>query len=88
MSSDQDGLDRDRRDPVGRLFGALLMAVGVLMMTLCGLCSLVFLVSVLGSGGGDAGGMLALALIFGGVPIAVGFGIFALGRSLRGPRRR
>ncbi|SFK15881.1 hypothetical protein [Caulobacter sp. UNC279MFTsu5.1] len=81
MSSDQD-----RRDPVGRLFGALLMAVGALMMALCGLCSLAFIVSMVGSGGGDLGGMLLLALVFGGVPIGVGFGIFWLGRRLRRPK--
>ena len=83
MSSDQNG-----RDPVARLFGALLMAVGVLMMTLCGLCSLVFVISTAGSGGGEAGGMLLLVLVIGGVPIAIGFGIFWLGRWLRRPRDR
>jgi hypothetical protein len=88
MSPDESHSSPDRRDPAARLFGALLMAVGVLIMTLCGLCSLVFLVSVLGSGTGDAGGMLALALVFGGVPIAIGFGLFAFGRSLRAPRPR
>lgn len=81
MSSDQD-----RRDPVARLFGALLMTVGVLMMALCGLCSLAFIVSVVGGGGSDVGGMLLLVLLVGGVPIAVGFGIFWLGRWLRRPK--
>ena len=83
MSSDQG-----RRDPVARLFGALLMAVGVLMMALCGLCSLAVLASVAGSGQGAQGGMLLLVLIFGGVPIGVGFLIFWLGRWLRTPNRR
>ena len=81
MSSDQD-----RRDPVARLFGALLMAVGVLMMALCGLCSLVFVISTAGGGGGETGGMLLLVLVIGGVPIAIGFGIFWLGRWLRRPK--
>jgi Kef-type K+ transport system membrane component KefB len=81
MSSDQD-----RRDPVARLFGALLMGVGVLMMTLCGMCSLVFVISTAGGGGGEMGGMLLLVLVIGGVPIAVGFGIFWLGRWLRRPK--
>jgi hypothetical protein len=84
MSSDQD-----RRDPVARLFGALLMAVGVLMMTLCGLCSLVFVISTAGGGSGsEAGGMLLLVLVIGGVPIAIGFGIFWLGRWLWRPKAR
>ncbi|CAN7273150.1 hypothetical protein [Caulobacter sp. LjRoot300] len=82
MSSDQNG-----RDPVVRLFGALLMGVGVLMMTLCGLCSLAALVFTGGSGS-EAGGMLLLVLVIGGVPIAVGFGIFWLGRWLRRPKAR
>jgi hypothetical protein len=83
MSSDQE-----RRDPVARLFGALLMAVGALMMALCGLCSLVFVLSTAGSGGGETGGMLLLVLVIGGVPIAIGFGIFWLGRWLRRPKAR
>ena len=82
MSSDQG-----QRDPVARLFGALLMAVGVLIMTLCGFCSLAFLFSIAGSGQGAQGGMLLLVLIFGGVPIGVGFLIFWLGRWLRAPSR-
>jgi hypothetical protein len=81
MSSDQD-----RRDPVVRLFGALLMGVGVLMMTLCGLCSLTVIFSVAGGGVSDLLGMLPVALVVGGAPIAVGFGIFWLGRWLRGPK--
>jgi hypothetical protein len=83
MSSDQD-----RRDPVARLFGALLMTVGALMMGLCGLCSLAVLVSMTGGGASEPGGMLLLVLIIGGVPIAIGFGIFWLGRWLWRPRSR
>lgn len=83
MSSDQG-----RRDPVARLFGALLMAVGVLMMALCGLCSLAVLFSVAEGGQSAQGGMLLLVLIFGGVPIGVGFLIFWLGRRLRAPSGR
>jgi|APAra7269096979_1048534.scaffolds.fasta_scaffold00622_21 hypothetical protein len=83
MSSDQE-----RRDPVVRLFGALLMAVGVLIMTLCGLCSLAVLFSLAGGGGGEFGGMLSLVLVFGGVPIGVGFVLFWVGRTLRRPRDR
>uniref|UniRef100_B0T4D9 Uncharacterized protein n=1 Tax=Caulobacter sp. (strain K31) TaxID=366602 RepID=B0T4D9_CAUSK len=77
MSSDQRG-----RDPVTKLFGALLMTVGALMMALCGLCSLVFVVSGVG---GDWRGTLLLVLIFGGVPIGVGFLAFWFGRRLRAP---
>lgn len=80
--------DQGRPDPVARLFGALLMAVGALMMALCGLCSLIFVISMAGGGGGEAGGMLLLALVIGGVPIAIGFGLFWLGRWLWRPKAR
>lgn len=83
MSSDQE-----RRDPVVRLFGTLLMAVGALMMALCGLCSLAAVVFMGGSSGGDLGGMLLLVLYFGGVPIGVGFVLFWVGRTLRRPKAR
>lgn len=83
MSSDQD-----QRDPVARLFGALMMAVGALMMALCGLCSLAGVIYAVGSGGSDMGFSLLFVLSFGGVPIIVGLGIFWLGRSLRAPKRR
>jgi hypothetical protein len=83
MSSGQD-----QRDPVVRLFGALLMAVGVLMMALCGLCSLAGVIYAVGSGGSDMGLSLLFVLSFGGVPIIAGLGIFWLGRSLRAPKRR
>jgi hypothetical protein len=83
MSSDQD-----RRDPVARLFGALLMTVGALMMGLCGLCSLAAVVFMGESISSEFGGTLLLVLYFGGVPIGVGFVLFWVGRTLRRPRDR
>jgi hypothetical protein len=65
--------------PVAKLFGALLMAVGGLIMGLCGLCSLAFMVTM---GAGDSTGMLFLVAIFAGIPIAAGAAIFFVGRSL------
>jgi hypothetical protein len=81
MSSDP----QTDRDPIVRLFGAFLMAVGGLMAALCGLCSLAFVVgtAVSGSGWDGMAGMLALALVLGGVPIGLGLLIFYAGRRLR-----
>ena len=80
--------DQDR--PVAKLFGALLMAVGVLIAGLAGLCSAGFLVMVLSQPGSASGALtgIPMILIFGGVPIAIGIGVFIGGRELwRGPSR-
>jgi len=69
--------------PVAKLFGGLLMAVGVLMVGLCGLCSAFFLVSTIGGASSGVGSMVMLALVFGGVPIAAGVALFIVGRNLR-----
>jgi hypothetical protein len=72
----------------------MLMVVGALIMALCGLCSLgvvgYSIYQALRFPMGFTGmiGMFPLVGIFGGVPIAIGFGVFALGRALyRGPKR-
>lgn len=67
------------------LFGGLLLAIGGLIALLSGLCSAYFGLTLLGSGGGNASdltGMLGLVLLVGGIPFAIGFGLFAWGRSL------
>ena len=74
---------------VARLFGALLMAVGALIVVLAGLCSAAFLVMMLGPRNGGAASGVGLILIFGGVPIAIGGGVFMGGRALwRGPQTK
>jgi hypothetical protein len=74
---------------VVKLFGALLMAVGGLITVLCGLCSLVFLATavqgIVQHPGAPldvqgVGGFLLLVLIFGGIPILIGVGVFIAGR--------
>ena len=76
--------NEDSGRPVAKLFGALLMAVGGLIVGLCGLCSLAFMGAM---GVGNAAGMLFLVAIFAGIPIMVGIFIFIGGRNLwRGPR--
>lgn len=80
--------------PARRFFGLLLMTAGGLIAGLSGLCSAAVLVTVLvplavSGGGGGAGGALAgffgllgMILVFGGVPFAIGAGLFLLGRNL------
>ena len=68
-----------------RLLGGILLAVGLLVMTGSGLCSLAVILSVLGSG--DRGG-IPFVLLIGGIPFAGGFGLFWWGvRLIRSARR-
>jgi hypothetical protein len=72
-------------DPVARFFGGALLAIGFLMMALCGGCGAVFLLFYLVDGLAHPND-LPLALFpvaLGGVPALIGFGLFAWGRSLR-----
>ena len=92
MSQNTPPTEADRA--VARLFGALLMAVGGLIVVLCGLCSLGFLVITIGAGGASAQasqlpGFIMMVAVIGGVPIGVGVVVFIVGRSLwRRPRPR
>jgi hypothetical protein len=77
--------DDQQNRAVRRLFGWLLIAIGGLIATLCGLCTLAFVFigvasSAQSSGGGA--GLVGLALIVGGIPIALGVGLIFLGRWL------
>ena len=88
--------DPSRTGPsvVAKLFGALLMAVGGLITTLCGLCSAAILVAAIANAtkqpnlfAQNIGGSLVMVLLFGGVPIAFGVGVFLWGLALyRGQR--
>ena len=62
------------------LFGGLLLAVGILVAGVSGLCSLAFFVMGLGDGG--LSGILPMILVVGGLPFAIGLGLFFGGRSL------
>jgi len=75
--------------PVRRFFGGALIAVGFLLMALCGSCGAIFLLGFLYSGftspnSGDLG-LAIMPLVLGGVPTAIGLGLFIAGRSLRNP---
>jgi hypothetical protein len=71
---------------VKEFFGGLLMGIGLLVMTLSGLCSGFFLVSTLGSGGDLS--IFTLIVLFGGVPFIGGLGMFFGGRELWRAGRR
>jgi len=64
-----------------RLFGGILLAVGILVMTCSGLCSLL----VVAAGFREAlrtPSVILLPVVIGGVPFALGFGVFRWGRML------
>lgn len=73
--------------PVGRFFGAALIAIGLLMMFLCGGCGALFFIGFLVSGmaasNHDDISMVIMPIVLGGVPAAVGWLLFLGGRSLR-----
>ena len=77
-------------NPVVRFFGAALMAIGVLMMLLCGGCGAIFLVGFLVSGLASSNhediSMVIMPIVLGGVPALVGFGLFVAGRAMRKPQ--
>jgi hypothetical protein len=75
-------------DPVGRLFGAFLMAIGGLMALLCGGCSLSIAAAMIGSAIAHPRlaselGVLPVFLLIGGLPAALGVYIFRVGVKAR-----
>lgn len=74
-----------KSNPAARFFGAALVAVGVLMMLLCGGCGAVFLIFYVVDGVTHPNDMpLALMpIVLGGVPALIGWGLFVWGRNLR-----
>jgi len=74
-------------NPVAKMFGAMLMAIGGLIATLCGLCSLGFIGWGIVSSVGQPNGEQALIylvpiLIIDAIPIGIGVLLFLGGRSL------
>lgn len=64
-----------------QLFGGLLLGVGILIMTCSGLCSLVVVFMGFGEAIRDPS-IIMLPLLVGGIPFAIGFGLFWGGRAL------
>jgi hypothetical protein len=61
------------------LLGSILLAVGILIAGASGLCTVVFFVTA-GAHGGL--GVFPLMLVVGGIPFAIGLGLFFAGRAL------
>jgi len=80
------GLADPPKGPGSKFFGALLMAVGGLIATACGLCSLVLVVSILAGGHFELSSFILVALV-GGIPTLIGAFIFWVGLRLVRPRR-
>lgn len=86
---------RPNPDPLARFFGAALMAVGGLIVALCGLCSVtalgVFITDAMESsraglnGGLEWAAFIPWVVIVGGVPAVVGLFLFFGGRALYAP---
>lgn len=66
---------------MNRLFGGLLLAIGILLMTVSGLCSAAVIVGGFSEALKDPS-LFIFPLAFGGVPLAIGFGMFKWGQAL------
>ncbi len=72
------------RDPMRTFVGGAMMAIGGLVAVLCGLCTATFMVAAMVPGGDK--GFFVMALVIGGIPTAIGVGLFVAGRAiLRAP---
>ncbi|MEO5866604.1 MAG: hypothetical protein ABIS14_14855 [Sphingomonas sp.] len=67
-----------------QFFGGLLLAIGILIMTGSGVCTVavIYMGLVGGASAAPAARSLLLPLTVGGIPFAVGIGLFVTGRSL------
>jgi hypothetical protein len=81
------------QNAVVRFFGYVLMAVGGLIGLLSGGCTVVFVGAMLLGAVqtmrfSELFSMAPMALIFGGIPFAIGAGLFLAGRKLAGGAAR
>ena len=65
---------------MNRIYGGVLIAIGILLMTGSGLCSLSVILSWRGNF--TPVDLVLLPLIFGGLPFGLGLGLFFWGRRL------
>ena len=61
---------------MNKFFGGILLAIGILIAGVSGLCTLVALISSLSDG---PMGMIPVALIVGGIPMLIGGGLIYAG---------
>lgn len=73
-----------------RFIGLVLIVIGALWMAASGLCTAVFGISLFAEGTtsdlAEAGSIILLMLVYGGVSALAGLGVYAIGRALR-PRQ-
>lgn len=60
-----------------KVFGGILLAVGILIAGVSGLCSLWGIISMI-----SEPGMIPIVLLVGGIPFAIGIGLVFAGRAL------
>jgi NhaP-type Na+/H+ or K+/H+ antiporter len=65
-----------------KMLGGILLAMGVLIAGTSGLCSLYFLVQFAARSQSSTDQWLPQILIVGGLPLAMGLGLFFVGRKL------
>ena len=71
------------------VIGGIMLGCGILIAGLSGLCTLLVVgTSLFDANSGGFVGMIPAALIFGGIPCAIGAGIFFLGRHLMRTARK
>ena len=68
-----------------KLIGGILMAIGILIAGLSGLCSLVFIIGGLSGGGAE---LFTLVLVLGGIPFAIGVGLTLGGKAIINAAKR
>jgi phosphate starvation-inducible membrane PsiE len=64
------------------VIGGILLAIGMLVAGLSGLCSLVFFLTEVTSPYTSTSDLISYLLMFGGIPLAIGLGMLFLGRYL------
>jgi hypothetical protein len=75
--------------PIKTFLGWCLMAAGGLIAISAGLCTAWVVISTAGSGAGATAALAAVSLLFSALPIAIGVGLFVVGRDLsRRPARK
>ena len=65
-----------------KLIGGILLAIGILIAGLSGLCTFAVIFGGLAGDSGGGSDIFILPLIFGGPPFAVGAALFLLGRAI------
>ena len=65
-----------------KTLGGILLGVGILIAGLSGLCSLIFFATEMTSPHSNTSELIGMVLFIGGIPFAIGLGLFFLGRHL------